>query len=422
MVKWSNWSGGVEASPRAIVSPRTEEELGRAVERTGKARVVGAGHSFTPLCATDGDLISLQHLPGSIELSACMTRARVPAGWSISRVSASLWQRGFSLPMQGDLADQSIGGALATGTHGSGEALGTLAGLARSFRLMLANGSIVNCGPELLSDLFEAQRLSLGMLGIALNVEIDIIPAYRLMECVESHPLQEIVERWDELVATHRHIEAFVFPHCEQAFLRTLQPALASASSERLDFFGSPSPSRLVEILMRVPFVARFVEHRAVPRDIRLWRFGPAHLIFSVGYKHKFEEMEYQLPRAMGWHALAQVIDLLKSKRLSTGLPFQVRVVAGDDIWLSPFNRGQCISISMHRPKGWPLRGPFAEAERIFLDYGGRPHWAKRHTLSARDIRQLYPKSARFSEVCQSVDPAGKFANRYLAELFDLDQ
>jgi hypothetical protein len=57
-------------------------------------------------------------------------------------------------------------------------------------------------------------------------------------------------------------------------------------------------------------------------------------------------------------------------------------------------------------------------AEPIFRGNGGRPQWAKRHTLTAKDVFALYPMAERFCKVRSQVDPAAKFANAHLAELF----
>jgi FAD/FMN-containing dehydrogenase len=67
-----------------------------------------------------------------------------------------------------------------------------------------------------------------------------------------------------------------------------------------------------------------------------------------------------------------------------------------------------------------PWREHFAAIEAIFRGGGGRPHWAKRHTLTAADIHRLYPRVADFLRVRESVDPSGKFVNAHLAQLFDI--
>src|SRR5450755_3366709 len=126
MAHWRNWSGSVVASPERIASPRTEAELGDLVAAATRVRVAGTGHSFMPLCETDGLLLSLADLEGALEIAADRQSAWAPAGWSIGRLTQALWDRGLSLANQGDIDKQAIAGALATATHGTGRTLGAL--------------------------------------------------------------------------------------------------------------------------------------------------------------------------------------------------------------------------------------------------------------------------------------------------------
>src|SRR5262245_25602564 len=118
MAAWSNWSGSVQASPDVVARPKTEAELAAIVSRARKVRVTGAGHSFMPLCETDGTLLSLADMEGSVELSADRSRAWAPAGWSLNKLTTALWDQGASLLNQGDVNPQALAGAIATGTHG----------------------------------------------------------------------------------------------------------------------------------------------------------------------------------------------------------------------------------------------------------------------------------------------------------------
>jgi FAD/FMN-containing dehydrogenase len=85
---------------------------------------------------------------------------------------------------------------------------------------------------------------------------------------------------------------------------------------------------------------------------------------------------------------------------------------------MSPMNRGPVAAISMHQYAKMPWRDLFADAEAIFREHGGRPHWAKRHTLSRGDVDALYPMAERYRAMRRAADPGGKFLNAHMAELF----
>jgi FAD-linked oxidoreductase len=413
---WSNWSGSVLASPARLEHPRTERELAAIVRAADKVRVFGAGHSFMPLCETDGTLIQLDELEGRIELAPDAKSAWAPAGWSLRQLTRELWNLGYSLPNQGDINPQSLAGAISTGTHGTGAELGSLSTFARAFRLMLADGSIVECSREQRPDLFEAQRLSLGLLGIALSIRVDLVPCMHLEETIRVAPLQE----FGALAASHRHAEFFVFPYADYAIMKTLHPVEPADSKYEPGRDEESIFRRCCDLSAALPRLTGPLQRLMMRAIKNTRRTGPAHLIFPSERTVPFEEMEYELPREVGLAVLQEAIAWVRKKRLPVTFPFEFRWVAGDDIWLSPFNSGPGASISMHQYSKMPWRELFAHAEPIFRSAGGRPHWAKRHTLTVEDVDSLYPRAAAFKAVRSEIDPHGKFTNGHLARLFPL--
>jgi len=147
-------------------------------------------------------------------------------------------------------------------------------------------------------------------------------------------------------------------------------------------------------------------------------RAGPAWRIFPSERAVRFEEMEYEIPAAAGPETLRRAIAEVRRSRLPIIFPFEFRAVAGDDLWLSPMNAGPCVSISFHQYAKMPWREAFAAVEAVFAEGGGRPHWAKRHTLTSKDVVRLYPAAERWGAIRKQVDPTGKFLNAHLRDLF----
>lgn len=420
-MQWKNWSGSVSATPQQIARPRTETELAGLVREARKVRVVGAGHSFMPLCETDGTLLSLSELEGAVHFSADRSRVWAPAGWSLAKLTAALWDEGVSLINQGDVNPQALAGAIGTGTHGTGAELGSLSTAARAFRLMMPDGSVVTCSESERPDLFQAARLSLGLVGVATEIEIEVLPAYHLEERVESHALEEIEARWDELASSNRHVEFFVFPYGKYVVLKTLNPAPGEGPLKHMTDMDDRAFRMVCDVCAVAPWLTRRLQPIIVQPGVRQRRVGPAYQIFPSDRTVQFEEMEYELPRANGWAALKDVIGWIQKRKLPVTFPFEFRLTAADDIWLSPFNATPGASISMHQYAKMPWRELFAEAEPIFRAHGGRPHWAKRHTLSARDVDALYPDATKFKAVRDAVDPSAKFANAHLMQTFAIE-
>src|SRR6266536_1676947 len=122
---WRNWSGSVACAPERIAYPADEAALAAAVaEGPGPVRVAGTGHSFTPLCETDGTLISLDDLSGIVETDTTAGTATIWAGSKLHAIGEPLLAAGLALENMGDIDRQALGGAVGTGTHGTGPTLG----------------------------------------------------------------------------------------------------------------------------------------------------------------------------------------------------------------------------------------------------------------------------------------------------------
>lgn len=414
---WSNWSGSVVTNAQ-VLRPKSEDELSEVVRMSSSVRMTGASHSFMPLCASETTIVSLADLSGTIRISSDRQRVTVPAGKTIRALTAELYALGLALPNQGDVNVQSIAGSIATATHGTGKDFGSLSTLACGFRLVRADGEACWCDETTLPNLFQAQRLSLGMFGIATEIELDVVPAFYLSETITTMSIDEIRERFDEFENDHRHVEFFIFPYSDTAILKTLaitDPCQPPKTTTDMDEAGF---RRVLHIGKALPVLVPALQKLVMRSNFDSQRHGAAHVMYPSDRDTRFEEMEYELPRANGFAALIEAMDWVRHKRVPISFPFEFRVVGGDDIWMSPMNAGPVASISMHQYNKMPWADSFAEVEKIFRRYGGRPHWAKRHNLTRADVDALYPMAERYRVERRLADPESKFLNPHLAELF----
>jgi FAD/FMN-containing dehydrogenase len=166
------------------------------------------------------------------------------------------------------------------------------------------------------------------------------------------------------------------------------------------------------------PFLAPMLQRAITALMSPSTRAAPAYKIFPSERSTLFEEMEYEIPAAAGPDALRAAIAEVRRRRFPIIFPFEFRTVARDDIWLSPMHAGPCVSISFHQYAKMDWKAPFAAVEAVFADTGGRPHWAKRHSLTSADVLRLYPMARRWGDVRRRADPAAKFMNASLRDLF----
>ena len=425
---WRNWSGCETARPARVLSPTDEAGIVAALEaarRRGETvRPAGSGHSFTGLVPTDGTLVNLAHHSGLVRVDARAGTATVRAGTTIRALGPLLAAHGLALENQGDIDAQAIAGAVGTGTHGTGAALGSLSSQVVGLRLVAASGEIVVCDESREREVFDAARVALGALGIISEVTLRVRPAYRLSDTRWREPLADVLDRLDELGRAHRHVEFFWFPHADEAIVKALDET-AEPPSERnaARSFGEVVVENGAFWIIcetarrspkRVPGLARFATTSARPSRHVDW----SHRVFASPRLVRFNEMEYALPRAAGPDCLREIRDWIEKERPGVVFPVEYRLVAGDDIWLSPFAERESCTIAVHQYARQEWRPYFAAIEAIFRNHRGRPHWGKHHTRDARELSALYPRWDDFQRVRRRLDPEGRFINPYLGGLF----
>jgi L-gulonolactone oxidase len=421
-VTWINWAGDERCSPAAVVRPRSVEELTAAVRDAGAAgrtlRVAGAGHSFGDLVATDGVLLQLDGLAGVLAVDRGAGLVRVGAGTRLHALNTALDMLGLALPNLGDIDRQSVAGAISTATHGTGARLGNLATQVEELELVLADGSVLRCAPG--SDELRAARVSLGALGVLATVTLRVVPAFRLRAEDRAHPLADTLGALDERVAAADHFEFYVFPHSDRALTRTNTRTDAPAAPRgRLRRFVDEElvPNDLLGAVCRLgrrfPAAIPAINRRFAALMGRAEHLDSSHRVYANTRLVRFTEMEYGIPREHAAEALERVLALIERRRLRVGFPIELRAVAGDDALLSTAYERPTAYIAVHQYRGMEFETYFRAVETIMDDYGGRPHWGKRHYQSAATLAPLYPEWHRFQDVRRRLDPEGRFENEY---------
>ncbi|HEX3674237.1 MAG TPA: D-arabinono-1,4-lactone oxidase [Rhizomicrobium sp.] len=428
--KWSNWSGGVTSQPKAVVAPKDEVDLASAVRNAvGPVRVPGSGHSFTPVAASDGTLVDLAAFTGFKGVDKQSEVATFAAATPLWALGPALYRAGYGLKNMGDIDRQTLGGVVGTGTHGTGPTLKSFSGEVARFRLVLANGGVIDCSETENPDVFAAGRCSLGMLGVMTQIAMHVRPAYKLVEKNFLLPSAEMFAQLDTLVASNRHFEFFWFPYADVCICKTLnetdepapEPRIAEALYARGEKAGSDARAfgGINEVLPYAPFLlgpAHRLFSRLMPGPAKVrW----SHEIFPSPRTTRFNEMEYAVPYAKGPDCIREIVAKIRKDRINTGFPIEFRSVAADDVWLSPFYQRPSATIAVHQYHRVDTSALFSACEAIFRRYEGRPHWGKRHTRTAVEIEVLYPQYGAFKALRKKMDPAGKFLDPHLADIFE---
>jgi len=139
-----------------------------------------------------------------------------------------------------------------------------------------------------------------------------------------------------------------------------------------------------------------------------------SYRVYASERRVRFTEMEYAIPRRDAAEAASRVLEAAERAQPPVGFPIEVRFVAGDDSWLSPAHDRDTAYIAVHQFRGMSWESYFRSVEAIMLEYGGRPHWGKRHFQTAATLSDRYPHWEDFRAVRARLDPDGRFRNHYL--------
>ncbi|GAA1266818.1 D-arabinono-1,4-lactone oxidase [Saccharothrix xinjiangensis] len=416
---WTNWARTASADPHRVERPASRDELAEVVAGASAVRPRGSGHSFTAIAVAPGVAVDLTGWTGVTDVSGDLVTVR--SGTTLRQLNALLDHLGLALPNLGDIDAQTVAGAISTGTHGTGAALGGLATQVTALELVLADGTIATCSAEHDPDLFHAARVGLGALGVISTITLRCVPAFVLHARESPARLDAVLEEFDHLTATEDHVEFHWFPHADRVILkrnnRTDEPAAPLSAARRFyeyEVVENGAFGLVCRLAKAVPATTRTLNRLcgAVVSE-RVYR-DVSHRVFVTPRRVRFVEAEYAVPRA----ALHDVLRELRAlvPRLDHGVivPVEVRVARADDIWLSTAHERDTAYVAVHQYLGMPHRQYFDAFERIANAAGGRPHWGKLHSLTADALRERYPRFDDFRRVRDRLDPTGKFGNDHL--------
>jgi FAD-linked oxidoreductase len=420
---WRNWARTVHSSPARVLTPRSVDEVSAAVRQAAEdgltLRAAGTGHSFTPLVATDGVLLRPEGLTGLRSVDA--GRVTVAAGSMLHDVNADLHGQGLALANMGDITVQTVAGAIATGTHGTGRNNASLSAQVAGLELVLADGSVTTCNRADDPELFEAARLGLGAVGVVTAVTFDVVPSFLLHAVEEQRMLDDVLEGFDDLATANDHFELYWFPHTDRVLTKRnnrVGPGVSPAPLSRLRAWRDD------ELMSNTVFGLVCRVGRAAPRLVpamnrvsaRAWGgreyIDASFRVFAASRRVRFTEQEYAVPRAALVPLLTELRQLVN--RFQISFPVEVRVAPADDVWLSPAYGRDTAWVAVHMFEHVRYAGYFAAVEERALAVGGRPHWGKLHTRDAAWCAAELPGFARFAAVRDRVDPDRVFGNEHL--------
>ena len=421
-VPTKNWAGNQRCIPAQVHEPKFTDEVA-AVVRTASAagervKVIAGAHSFTDTAMTDGHLLSLDAMNQVLAVDG--NDVTVQAGIRLRDLNDRLDELGLAIANLGDINVQSIAGATATATHGTGVEFPNVAANIVGLEIVAGDGTVLRADEQHEPELLRVARVGLGALGIITEVTLRCVPAFRLHAVETIEPLADVLADFGNVMASTDHVEFYMMPGARRCQVkrntRTDEPARPQSRAayvrdkwigENLAFGTVCRVGRRFPSL--APKVSKLVMSAASERDV----IDRSDRVFCSPRHVRFVEMEYGVPFDAVPEAIGRIVDLTSRLPFKPMFPIEVRASKGDDIPLSTANGRDSGWIAVHQYVGVPYEAYFQGVEQIMNDYAGRPHWGKMHFQSAHTLAPRYPEWDTFQSWRHKLDPTGTFRNAY---------
>ena len=401
-----NWAGSYAYKAR-VVRPRSVDELQSLVATKDRIRALGTRHSFTDIADTDGVLVSLEGLPLALRIDEPRRSASVSGATTFHTLSQQLDRRGWALATLASLPHISVAGAIATGTHGSGKQVKSLASMVSALEMVQSDGElrrIERSDPD-----FDGSVVNLGALGVVTRVTVDLLPRFDMWQVVWlDMPWDTVTADFDTLVSSGYSVSLFTTwtgPTVSQLWVKGL------ADVQPPDLHPARTAGSTVHMIPGLSSRAVTEQLGVVgPWHERLPHFRPSFTPSSgaelqteylVPIAHAHEAIEGLRARAGQFTPILQVSE--------------IRTVAADNLWLSGAFATDVIALHFTWQPNWEaVYALLPELERLLLPLGARPHWGKCFTATAPELSAAYPMLDRFRQLRDRSDPTRKFNNAFL--------
>lgn len=412
MIQLKNWAGNYTYSAARLHAPTSVKQLQALIRSQSRVKALGTRHSFNSVADTTEDLISLEHFDQVVALDRERRTVTVEAGIRYGKLCQPLSREGLALHNMGSLPHISVGGACATGTHGSGVKNRNLASAVSALEMVTADGELVTLSREHDAD-FPGVVMGLGALGIVTRLTLDLVPAFEVRQDVyENLPLAQLEANFGAVVSSGYSVSLFTDwrnATFNQVWVKRSVTDSAAAIEDEL--FGATRATRQLHPIEGMP-VENCTQQLGVagPWHERLPHF---RMEFTPSSGEELQS-EYFVPSQHAFAALS-AIDGLRDQISPLVQISEIRTIAADDLWLSPCYQQDCVAIHFTWVQDWPaVQQVLPLIEERLAQFAARPHWGKLFTMVPERLPALYPKLPDFQRLLRTYDPQGKFRNAFL--------
>ena len=411
----TNWAGNVAYRAARHHRPTTVEELQALVAAASRLRPLGTGHSFNRLADTDGDQVSVAGLPPVLKIDTTGQTVTVAAGMRYGELTGRLHDQGWALHNLGSLPHISVAGAVATGTHGSGDGNGNLATAVRALQMVTADGELVTLERQRDGDDFAGAVVALGALGVVTRLTLDLVPAFEIRQYVyEGIGLGRLLDSFDDIVSAAYSVSVFTDwrePVSARVWVKQRVGDSSTHAQERwLDARPADGPRHPLAGMPPENCTAQLGEPGPWHERLPHFRLG-----FTPSRGAELQS-EYFVPRASAVPAV-EALAGLRGQVAPVLQTAEIRTVAADDLWLSPAYRRDSVALHFTWVADEAAVAPVVAAvEAALTPFDCRPHWGKVFSIRPDVVAGRYERWSGFQALADRLDPAGVLRNDWLSD------
>lgn len=444
------WARTFNSRPELYIQPHSLEEIQKLVKLARRCRrrvvLVGCGHSPSDITCTSSWMVNLDNYQRVLKVDKERKRLTVEGGIRLRQLNEAAATHGLTMPNLGSINDQSIAGAIATATHGSSLKHGLMSESVKSIKIVLGDGSAVKCSAEENVELFRAALVSVGGLGILVEIEFELDDHTNIEWTQTLKPLDWVLSKWEQDLWTKKEFtRVWWLPYMKRAVVwsaeKTDKPERAAVSGWYGGSVGFHTYHILLWISNKIPSVLPAIEwfvfgmqygfsDDVVTSAIEKQRHG---LLMNCLYSQFVNE--WALPLEKGPQTITRLSKWLNreeghnipfdNKGLYVHAPIEVRVTDSSSMDVRPYldntNRNGptlYLNATLYRPflQDPPCHERYYEAfEWLMKDVGAKPHWAKNFaTVTQKDIQTMFGDDlTSYLRVRNQTDPDGVFVGAW---------
>lgn len=425
--RFINWARNVRSRPEVYFLPENEDDViaivQQALTENKNIRVVGAGHSWSAVAATDSFMVSLDKLNSIVHIDYDTMQVTVQGGIRLKHLHPLLYAEGFAMQNLGSISEQSIAGAISTGTHGTGISYGILATQVVKLRLINGNGEVVELTKDD-GDIFRAATVSLGCMGIITQVTLQCERTYHLQEEAMPVLFDNVIDNLLQWANTTQHLKLWWFPHTSHIMVYRY----TKVYDEVKDTFVKQyiDDGIVSKLFFRLFLSVGHINHSLRPRVNKfigliflkkINRINKNHKIYNVPMPPIHREAEYAFRIDKAPEVLKRLRVLIDAKNLRMNFVVEVRFTKADDFFLSTCNGQNTCYVGFYLAGNKNWQAYLALFEELAKEYNARPHLGKEFLVDAGYLKQVMPGLSRFNQIRSQFDPKGIFENRFVKML-----